>query len=146
MQCSSCSQTRAYETCCCERREGGGGTKKEGGRRARSARVVCLPLVSAASSELSWSGSSKKNDPLYEIEYRDPVSDRREDAIAIGREENVPLPVDGSNQVGELEQKQDKVSSGLGDHDDVRASVPTWKLLFILAEWEVEARGKERAR
>lgn len=41
-------------------------------------------------------------DLLDEVEDRDSVADRTQDAVAIRREDDVALPVDRSNQVREL--------------------------------------------
>jgi hypothetical protein len=39
---------------------------------------------------------------LDEVEHRDAIADRTEHRVAVGREEHIPLPIDGTAEVGEL--------------------------------------------
>jgi hypothetical protein len=41
---------------------------------------------------------------LDEVEHRDAIADRTEHRVAVGREEHIPLPINGTAEVGELSQ------------------------------------------
>jgi hypothetical protein len=63
-------------------------------------------------------------DVLHQVEYGDPVTNRREQTCAVGREQQVSSAVDGPEQIGKL-ARVSRVTSGSA------AAALTWKSVFI---------------
>lgn len=99
------------------------------------------------------SARSGAKDSLYEVKDRDPVPDRTEYAVAVWGEENVPLTVDGPDQVRELhtstptpQQHRQTISTRMAQCRGSNILLLTWKFDFMLGGRVIVEGTAERRR